>query len=133
MKILLVIDQFGDANNGTTISAMRFADMLKQHGHEVRVVSTGDEEEGKYVVQEWHMPFFDRIIKEQGMAFARPDKVLLEEAIRSVDVVHFLMPFALSIEGRKIAERLGVPHTAAFHVQPENITYTIGMGKWTYR
>lgn len=73
--------------------------------------------------------FFDRIIKEQGMAFARPDKVLLEEAIRSVDVVHFLMPFALSIEGRKIAERLGVPHTAAFHVQPENITYTIGMGK----
>lgn len=131
MKILLVIDQFGDANNGTTISAMRFADMLKQHGHEVRVVSTGDEEEGKYVVQEWHMPFFDRIIKEQGMAFARPDKVLLEEATRSVDVVHFLMPFALSIEGRKIAERLGVPHTAAFHVQPENITYTIGMGKWT--
>ena len=47
MRILLVIDQFGDANNGTTISAMRFADMLKQHGHDVRVVSTGEEEEGK--------------------------------------------------------------------------------------
>lgn len=65
------------------------------------------------------------------MAFARPDRETLEEAIRWADVVHFLMPFWLSLSGLKIAERLGVPHTAAFHVQPENITYTLGMGKMT--
>ena len=28
MKILIVIDQFDDANNGTTISAKRFAEGL---------------------------------------------------------------------------------------------------------
>ena len=36
MKIVLVIDQFDDANNGTTISARRFAQALKNHGNEVR-------------------------------------------------------------------------------------------------
>ena len=36
------------------------------------------------------------------------------------------MPFALSIEGLIIARKLHVPHTAAFHVQPENITSSIG-------
>ena len=39
------------------------------------------------------------------------------------------MPFGLSSHGLKIAKELNVPHTAAFHVQPENITYTIGLGK----
>ena len=41
MKIVLVIDQFDDANNGTTISARRFAQALKNHGNEVRVIATG--------------------------------------------------------------------------------------------
>ena len=35
MKIVLVIDQFDDANNGTTISARRFAQALRDHGNEV--------------------------------------------------------------------------------------------------
>ena len=38
MKIVLVIDQFDDANNGTTISARRFAQALRDHGNEVRVI-----------------------------------------------------------------------------------------------
>ena len=41
MKIVLVIDQFDDANNGTTISARRFAAALKEHGNEVRVIAIG--------------------------------------------------------------------------------------------
>ena len=41
MKILMVIDQFYAANNGMTISARRFAEVLRQHGHEVRIASTG--------------------------------------------------------------------------------------------
>ena len=52
MKVLLVIDQFDNANNGTTISARRFAETLGRHGNEVRVVSTGEAADGKYVVKE---------------------------------------------------------------------------------
>ena len=39
MKILIVIDQFYDSNNGTTISARRFAQGLENVGHEVFVMS----------------------------------------------------------------------------------------------
>ncbi|MDD3242963.1 MAG: glycosyltransferase [Eubacteriales bacterium] len=127
MKILLVIDQFDSANNGTTISAKRFAETLVRHGNEVRVVSTGEKRDGKYAVSELKIPFFDGLIKSQGMQFARPNKAVLREAIAWADVVHFLMPFALGRVGRRIAMRQGVPCTAAFHVQPENITSSIGM------
>ena len=41
MKILLVSDQYYAANNGMTISARRFAGVLRQHGHEVRIMSYG--------------------------------------------------------------------------------------------
>lgn len=44
MKILMVIDQFYDANNGMTISARRFVQVLRQHGHDVRIASTGSPE-----------------------------------------------------------------------------------------
>jgi len=128
VRILLVIDQFDNDNNGTTISARRFADTLRRHGNEIRVVCTGEDREDKYAVREFRVPLFDGLIKSQGMRFARPNKTTLEEAIRWAEVVHFLMPFPLSIEGEKIAARLGVPHTAAFHVQPENITSSIGLG-----
>ena len=42
MKILLIIDQYDRGNNGTTMTAQRLAHTLAAHGHEVRVVSTGN-------------------------------------------------------------------------------------------
>lgn len=133
MKILIVIDQFDDSNNGTTISARRFAKGLQEAGNEVYVVSTGNnKDEYKFNLKELPLPpGISHIIKSQGMSFAIPNTEILEKAISSVDVVHFYMPFFLSKAGLKICERLNVPHTAAFHVQPENITYTIGLGTKT--
>ena len=130
MKILIVIDQFNNSNNGTTISARRFAKGLQDAGNEVYVVSTGDKrDEYKFNVKELPLlPGISHIIKSQGMSFAIPNTEVLEKAISSVDVVHFYMPFWLSKSGLKICEKLKVPHTTAFHVQPENITYTIGLG-----
>lgn len=129
MKILFVIDQFDSANNGTTISARRFADALISRGNEVRVVSCGKSGGNKYGVPEIHLlPLADRIVKSQGMQFAKPVPAQLKKALAWADVVHFFMPFPLSMKGLSLAEKMGIPHTAAFHVQPENITFTIGMG-----
>lgn len=130
MKILLVMDQFDTANNGTTVSAQRFAQALQRRGNEVRVATAGQAGEGRYVMPAlWFPAPAAKLIHSQGMQLAKPDKALLRQAIAWADVVHFLMPFALSRAGLRIAEELGVPHTAAFHVQPENITYSIGLGK----
>lgn len=130
MKILIVIDQFDNSNNGTTISARRFAQGLQKAGHEVYVVSTGNNKnEYKFNLKELPLPpGISHIIKSQGMSFAIPNTEILEKAISSVDIVHFYMPFFISKSGLKICEKLHVPHTAAFHVQPENITYSIGLG-----
>ena len=109
LKILLVVDQFDSDNNGTTISARRFAEELKRHGNEVKTASIGKAAD-RYEMREFKLiSIADNIIKKQGMAFARPDRETLEQAIVWADVVHFLMPFWLSLSGLKIAERLGVP------------------------
>lgn len=133
MKILLVIDQFDNSNNGTTISARRFAKGLQEAGNKVYVVSTGDSKnEYKFNLKELPLPpGISHLVKSQGMSFAIPNTEILEKAISSVDVVHFYMPFFISKAGLKICEKLHVPHTAAFHVQPENITYSIGLGTKT--
>ncbi len=133
MKILIVIDQFDNSNNGTTISARRFAKGLQADGNEVYVVSTGNKkDEYKFNLRELPLPpGISHIIKSQGMSFAIPNTEVLEKAISSVDIVHFYMPFFISKAGLKICEKLHIPHTAAFHVQPENITYTIGLGTKT--
>lgn len=134
MKILLVIDQFYDANNGMTISARRFAAVLQKHGNEVRVISNppadkAERKENEYYLQKQYIPIFDNLVSSQGMTFAKPDDELIRKAIAWADVVHFLVPFALSHHGIEIARELGKPYTAAFHVQPENITSSIHMGK----
>lgn len=140
MKILLVIDQYDRGNNGTTMTAQRLAQTLNAHGHEVRVVSTGNSGNGKYLVKEYFLPpIVHHIVTKQGMVFAKPDEEVLKEAIGWADLVHFLLPFWLGIRGLHIAQEMGVPHTAAFHVQPENITYTLHLGRqknvnaWLYR
>ena len=129
MKIVLVIDQFDDANNGTTISARRFATALKEHGNEVRVIATGKPADYKYAVRQMRFfPIVEHLISSQGMRLAIPNRHVFEKAAAWADVVHFMMPSPLAIMGLKHVERLGIPHTAAFHCQPENITFTLHMG-----
>lgn len=130
MRILIVIDQYDGANNGTTISARRFVENLRKLGNEVRVISTGKKEKDKYIVKKLRLfPVANWIVTSQGMTFAKANKEKLTEAIKWADIVHFYLPFFLSIKGMKIAKQINKPMTSAFHVQPENITYTIGLGK----
>lgn len=129
MKIVLVIDQFDDANNGTTISARRFAMALREHGNEVRVIATGKPTDYKYAVRQMRFfPIVEHLITSQGMRLAIPNKHVFEKAAAWADVVHFMMPSPLGVMGLKHVEKLGIPHTAAFHCQPENITFTLHMG-----
>ena len=129
MKILLVTDQFFSANNGMTISARRFCETLRAHGHTVRIVSTGRPGDTEYLMKKQYIPVFDRLITSQGMVFAKTDVPLLRRAFAWADVAHFLTPFALTHNGIRLCREMKVPYTAAFHVQPENITSSIHLGK----
>ncbi|MFA6948629.1 MAG: glycosyltransferase [Eubacteriales bacterium] len=132
MKILLVTDQFFNANNGMTISSRRFASCLAAHGNEVRVVACASPADTPYPMKKMYIPIFNNLVTSQGMTFAKTDHELLRSAVLWADVVHFLTPFMLSHNGIMLCRQLGKPYTAAFHVQPENITSSIHMSKWNF-
>ena len=130
MKILLVIDQFDQEI--TEQRSVRVGLPRRWRRMETRFGLQRRENlrEANIRCREIHfLPVADSIIRSQGMVFAKPNRSVLEQAIAWADVVHFMMPFALSVSGLRIAKEMGKPVTAAFHVQPENITSTIHLGK----
>ena len=129
MKILIVIDQYDNLSNGTTISAKRFVDGLRKSGNEVQVLSTGIDGENKYTLKTYKFPkVIDKYFKANEMVFAKPDEEIMRKVFKNQDVIHFYMPFRLAKKGVELAKEMGIPHTTAFHVQPENITYAVGLG-----
>lgn len=137
MKILFVVDEYLDSNNGTTITTRRFAHELMRRGHEVRVACQAPRacwDEGVYVYPqpELRIPVFQGLVDKQGMTLAKANPDTMRAALKWCDVAHFLMPFSLENSGVKMARQMGVPVTAAFHVQPENLSSSIHLGKWTW-
>ena len=129
MKILIVIDQYDNLSNGTTISAKRFVDGLRKAGNEVQILSTGKNGADKFSLKTYKFPkIIDKYFKANEMVFAKPDEEVMKNVFQNQDVIHFYMPFRLAKKGVKIAEEMHIPHTTAFHVQPENITYAVGLG-----
>lgn len=129
MKILLVIDTYDTNNNGTSISAQRFAAVLREHGNEVRILTTGEPAPDKFVLKEFKVPLFNDLIHSHGFQFAQVDLDIIREAVAWADIVHCMMPFALETATKLIADQMHKPSTAAFHIQPENMTSSVGLGK----
>jgi 1,2-diacylglycerol 3-alpha-glucosyltransferase len=137
MIVTLVIDTFDVNNNGTTVSAMRLAATLASRGHTVRVVACGEPghepRQGStgpemFYVPELVVPIASRLAHRQNTLFAKPVRDVLVAAIDGADVVHIYQPWPLGRVAERIARQLGVPAIAAFHIQPENITYNLGLG-----
>lgn len=127
MKILFVMDQYSEGNNGITISTRRFASYLRKMGHIVKVLGVCPEGEDIFVVPERRVPLATYFAHKQGLVFGKPVESVVRESMSDVDIVHFLMPFYLCKKGIKIAKEMNVPYTGAFHIQPENVSYNIGL------
>lgn len=129
MKILFIIDQLDNPNNGTTISAMRFAQALISDGHYVCLAGCGKKGPNKFIFKPIpKLAFASYMIHSQGMEFSMPNRNRMKKIVKDFDVIHFYMPSPLAISTLKIVQELGIAHTSAFHVQPENITYSLGLG-----
>lgn len=137
MVLVLVIDSIFASNNGTSISSRRFAEALVRHGHTVRVVTFDehktdgfDPETGftLYLVPELIVPVVTKLAHLQKDVWAKPVHATLERAFSGADVIHIYNPWPLGRAAQRIAKSMGVPTLGAFHCQPENITYNIGLG-----
>jgi len=125
LRIVLVVDMFDQVNNGTTMTARRFAEMLKRRGHQVRVVAIGESGKDMFGVPEATYRFITKISHKNGFCFATPDEKVFRKAFKGADIIHFLLPLPFERKGAKIARQMKIPISAAFHLQPENITYNI--------
>jgi glycosyltransferase involved in cell wall biosynthesis len=108
-------------------------------GHTVRVVTCGEPPHATaggakgpemFWVPELVIPVASRLAHRQHTVFARPAREVLTAAITGADVVHIYQPWPLGHVAERVARRLGVPAIAAFHIQPENLTYNIGLGRF---
>lgn len=130
MKILFVINNFYMKGNGMAASARRTVQYLKEMGHEVRILAgpnkNAAQPQPEYCLKEFKFPFIQGIIDAQGFSYASSDPKIMEEAIRWADVVHLEEAFVLEAKAVKIAEKLGKPLTATYHLHPENITNSLG-------
>ncbi|WP_104685516.1 glycosyltransferase [Helicobacter bizzozeronii] len=132
MKIALVVDSFEDKSNGTSMTAYRFYKALKARGHHVHVVAPFVSGEGFYPVPERHIPLVTSIAHKQHMIFGKPDRSILRKAFEGMDIVHVFLPFKLERIAIQVAQEMQIPYVGAFHLQPEHITYNMGLEKWDW-
>ena len=136
MKILFVIDSFYTTNNGTSISAQRFAGELRKRGHEVKVLCWDTPEyiennltDGDFTTKKFNIPVFQPLCDKHDFSFAYNDTEVVHAACDWADIVHVFVPFGIEMEAISYCHKIGKPVTAAFHIQPENMTSSVSMGK----
>ena len=132
MIVTVVCDVLGEENNGTTVAAMNLIRALKAKGHTVRVLC-GDEErrggEGFYIAPKLNLWPFNGYVAKVGVSLAKGDPKIIAEAFDGTDLVHIMTPFSLGMKAMKVAEQMGIPVTAGFHCQAENMTAYVGLNK----
>lgn len=133
MKIAIVTDVLGEENNGTVVACMNLIRYLKSKGHELHIVCPDEDKEGiegYYVLKHYSFGIFNKYMKKNGVAPAKADYNIIYDAIKGCDVCHIMLPFSAGKCARIICEQLGIPFTAGFHCQAENISAHLRMSNF---
>ena len=133
MKVLFVINGYYTKGNGLSGSARRTVKKLKEAGIDVKVLSARNSDpngpQPDFVLNDFHIPLFDTLVKKQGYEFSKTDKSVIREAVSWADVVHLEEPFFLQYEACKIAKELNKPLTGTYHLHPENLFASVGLDR----
>ena len=124
MRIAFVTDTYEGGISGGAVTGVRFVEALRRH-HDVTVVATGTPAPGKVCIPGFQLPL--RAMRENKITFGWPVRATLEGVFANVDLVHLQFPFYLGFVTVKLARRMGLPLVTAFHVQPENFVYNLGL------
>lgn len=125
MKITIVTDVLGEANNGTTLAALNLISYLKSKGHEVKVVCPDKLKsglDGYYILPQYNLGIFNKYIKKNGVVIAKKDMSIIDKACFDADIVHSMLPFSVGRAAVKYCREHHIPLTSGFHAQAENAT-----------
>ena len=130
MKITIVCDVLGEANNGTSLAAYNLINTLINKGHDVKVVCPDPDKKnmtGFYILKRLNLGFLNNYLKKNGVCLAKGDKRIIKAACEDADIVHGLVPFAASKRALKYCKKHNIPFTSGFHMQAENFTSHLSM------
>ena len=126
MNVTMVCDVLGKENNGTTVAAMNLYRSLTAKGHKVKIVCPDKDKEGMegyFVVPTVNFgKALNGYIAKNGVTIAKCDEGILRKALEGSDVVHIMIPFSLGRHAVRLAHEMGIPVTAGFHAQAENLS-----------
>lgn len=133
MKVLIVINSYFTKGNGLASAVKRNVSYLRELGYDVKILSSINEdpngEQPEFPLQKYKMPVFDELITKQGYGFAKSDINVIKEAISWADIIHLEEPFMLEYKVCKLANKMGVPVVATYHLHPENLFASVGLVK----
>lgn len=125
MKILIASDVLGKENNGTSIAAYNLINALKEKGHDVRVICPDSDKKGRkgfFILPKINFGPFNKYVEKNGVAPAKANSKVFEEALKDIDELHVMLPFPASCKLVSLANKKNIPISAGFHCQAENIT-----------
>lgn len=130
MKVTIICDVLGEANNGTSLAAYNLIITLVKKGHEVKVVCPDPDKKnipGFYILKRLSLGPLNGYLKKNGVCLAKGSKRIIRQACEGADIVHGLVPFSASKKALKYCHRHNIPFTSGFHMQAENFTSHIFM------
>ena len=125
MVVTIIADVLGEENNGTTIACMNLVRYLREKGDTVKIVCCDQDKKGVpgyFVVPEMNLGPLNAILELNQVTLAKPETDIIEQAIEGSDIVHCMIPFALSRKALKICKEKDIPITGGFHCQAENLS-----------
>ena len=88
MVVTIVADVLGKENNGTTVACMNLVRYLKSRGDTVKIICCDQDKKGLpgyYVVPTLNLGcLINWIVKKNEVTLAKPDRNIIESAIKEV-------------------------------------------------
>ena len=126
MIITVVCDIYGRENNGTAIVTYNLIRFLQAQGHTVRILCADRNQKGKpgfWVVPNLNFgKLLNAYVNKVGVTLAKPQNRIIKASMYGADAVHIMVPLTLGLASVKIAHEMGLPITAGFHIQAQNLT-----------
>jgi UDP-2,3-diacylglucosamine pyrophosphatase LpxH/glycosyltransferase involved in cell wall biosynthesis len=111
MKIDIVTDTFAPDVNGVAMTLGRLSDGLRQRGHRIHVIRTGEGKQGETVAASVPLPGY------RGVRVGLPGPIKLRKRWlrRRPDVIYVATESPLGKSALKAAKALGIPVATGFH------------------
>ena len=125
MKVLIVCNNAYTRGNGLQTALLSLLGNLKAEGIDARLMATENEDaagpQPDYPLKHFHVPVFEFLMESNGFRFGTIDSGTLARAVRWADIIHIQEAFPLESRVITLAEKMGKPCVATYHLFAQNV------------